>query len=86
MDNLFAERFKSARVMNGLSLQEVSSRLENKISLQTLHKYEKGEAIPDSRMIHNLCQVFGVKPDYFFRETKVELGELEFRKLNKFFG
>jgi Zn-dependent peptidase ImmA (M78 family)/DNA-binding XRE family transcriptional regulator len=83
MYNLFAERFKSARMLNGMSLQDLADKLNNKVSRQALHKYEKGEVIPDSEMIAYLCEALNVKPDYFFRETKVELGELEFRKLKR---
>lgn len=83
MSEIFAERFKSARLMNGFSLQDLSDKLQNKISRQALHKYEKGEVVPDSGMIGLLSEAFGVRPDYFFRETTVELGEIEFRKLKK---
>lgn len=83
MNKLFSERFKAARILNGFSLQDLANALENKISRQALHKYEKGEVIPDSEMIHQLSKVFHVQPDFFFRNTKVELGNLEFRKQAK---
>ena len=83
MKSLFAERFKSARLMNGLSLQDLSDRLQNKITRQALHKYENGSVMPDSEMLALLCDAFGIRPDYFFRNTEVELGEIEFRKLKK---
>jgi Predicted Zn peptidase len=83
MNKLFSERFKSARILNGFSLQGLADALGNKISRQALHKYEKGEVIPDSEMISHLSQVLHVQPDFFFRDVKVELGNLEFRKLTK---
>ncbi len=82
-NQIFAERFKSARNLNGLSLQDLSDKLNTKISRQALHKYEKGEVIPDSEMINMLCEALNVRPDYFFRDTKIELGVIEFRKLKK---
>jgi Zn-dependent peptidase ImmA (M78 family)/transcriptional regulator with XRE-family HTH domain len=84
MNQLFAERFKSARLMNGYSLQDLSDNLGTEISRQALHKYEKGEVIPDSEMIDYLCDALKVRPDYFTRETLVELGEIKFRKLERF--
>jgi Zn-dependent peptidase ImmA (M78 family)/DNA-binding XRE family transcriptional regulator len=81
MNKLFSERFKSARILNGFSLQDLADALDNKISRQALHKYEKGEVIPDSNMISHLSKVLHVQPDFFFRDIKIELGELEFRKL-----
>lgn len=84
MNQLFAERFKSARLMNGFSLQDLSDILNNKVTRQALHKYEKGEVLPDSEMMELLCDALKVRPDYFSRETIVELGEVRFRKLVKY--
>src|ERR1035437_10112693 len=81
MSQLFAERLKAARMMNGLSLQELSDKLEKRVSRQAIHKYENGEVIPDSEMLNFLCEALDVRPDYFTRETLVELGSISFRKM-----
>lgn len=83
MKTLFSDRIRSARVMNGLSLQGLADKLENRISRQAIHKYEKGDALPDSQMMALLCNALGVRPDYFTQETAVELGEINFRKIEK---
>jgi len=80
---IFAERFKSARLMNGFSLQDVANALGNQLSRQALHRYEKGEVIPDTERINLLSKALNVNSDYFFRDTKIELGEIEYRKLSK---
>lgn len=80
---VFAERFKSARLMNGFSLQDLADALNNKLSRQALHRYEKGEVIPDAEKINLLSKALKVSADYFFRTTKVELGDIEYRKLSK---
>ncbi len=85
-NQLFAEKLQSARRMNGYSLQELADKLERRISRQALHRYEKGEVIPDSKMLHELSVALRVKQDYFFRTTQIELGPLEFRKLKKLPG
>jgi Zn-dependent peptidase ImmA (M78 family)/DNA-binding XRE family transcriptional regulator len=82
--NQFAERLKSARIMAGLSLQDLAEKLENRVTRQALHKYEKGDFMPDSEMLGLLCEALGVRPDYFFRKTSVELGGIAFRKKQKF--
>lgn len=82
MKEVFSERFKSARLMKGFSLQDLADALDNQLSRQALHRYEKGEVIPDNNKINLLSKVLNVNPDYFFRSTKVELGEIEFRKLS----
>lgn len=69
--------------MNGLSLQEVADAMDNQLTRQALHRYEKGEVIPDAEKINLLSKIFKVTPDYFFRSTRVELSEVEYRKLDK---
>lgn len=81
MKALFAERFKSARLMKGYSLQDLADAIEPKLSRQALHRYEKGEVMPDSEKLGQLSKALGVTPDFFFRSTQVELGEIEYRKL-----
>jgi Zn-dependent peptidase ImmA (M78 family)/DNA-binding XRE family transcriptional regulator len=81
MHQLFAEKFKTARILKGLSLQQLADHLGNKVSRQALHKYEKGLVVPDSEMIGLLATTLGVRPDFFFRSTTIELGPIEFRKL-----
>ena len=83
MNKLFAERFKSARIMSGLSLQTLADKIGNRISRQALHKYEKGDSFPDSEILGLLCEAFGVRPEFFTRESIVELGTIEFRKIAK---
>jgi len=83
MKALFAERFKSARLMNGFSLQDVADALGNKLTRQALYRYEKGEVMPDEEKINLLCTALRVSRDFFFRNTKVELSEIEYRKLSK---
>jgi len=80
---VFAERFRSARLMNGFSLQDLANALDNKLSRQAMHRYEKGEVIPDAEKINMLSKALKVSSDYFFRTTKVELSDVEYRKLSK---
>jgi len=83
MNNIFANRFKSARLLNGFSLQDLANALENKVTRQALHRYEKGEVLPDSEMISLLSTALHVRPDYFFRDTVVEIGAVEYCKLKR---
>ncbi len=80
----FAERLKSARMMEGLSLQGLADRIDNKITKQALSKYEQGQVTPNSEMISFLSEALHVRPDYFYSETEVNFGEIEFRKLKKY--
>lgn len=81
MDKLFATRFKSARLRCGLSLQDLATKLGNKVTRQALHRYEKGEVTPNSEMLGFLSEIMAVRPDYFFRDTRIDFGNIEYRKL-----
>ncbi|SEA55183.1 Zn-dependent peptidase ImmA, M78 family [Chitinophaga terrae (ex Kim and Jung 2007)] len=69
--------------MNGFSLQDLAKALDNKLSRQALHRYEKAEVLPDTEKINLLSSALNVSPDYFFRTTQVELSDIEYRKLSR---
>ncbi len=80
---LFAERLKSARKMKGWSLQELADNTAVSISKQALNKYEQDLMNPTGEVLIALAKTLDVKPDYFLRESKVELEPVEFRKKAK---
>lgn len=82
--NHFSQRLKSARLMNGLSLQALADRIDNRITKQALSKYEQGQMMPTSEIVSRLSEALQVRPDYFYSETEVTFGEIEFRKLKKY--
>ncbi|HNR69508.1 MAG TPA: XRE family transcriptional regulator [bacterium] len=82
MEAVFAQRLKSARVMQGFSMAELAARMGNRISKQAIGKYEKGLAVPNSENLIALARALSVKLDYFFRPEliKVKLGPPVYRK------
>lgn len=73
-------RIKSARILAGLSLRELSSELEGIVSHTAISKYEKGELIPDSRILIALSNALNVRTDYFLKPNNIEISKIEFRK------
>src|ERR1700748_2050798 len=78
--NPFAERLISARKMKGWSLQELADHISVPITKQALNKYEKNEMKPTSEVLLALSKALDVKLDYFLREPKIMLEQVEFRK------
>jgi Zn-dependent peptidase ImmA (M78 family) len=76
----FAERLKSARKMKGWSLQQLADNLSIDLSKQALSKYEQNTMKPTSEVLLALARALEVKPDYFLRESQIELAPVEFRK------
>jgi len=82
MKELIGKRIKSARKLGLFSLQDVADELG--ISKQAVGKYESGKSTPNSSTLIELAAFFNLDLDYFFRETKIELGEISFRKKASF--
>lgn len=78
MKSPFAHRLKTARLMSGLSQEELAQGLG--ITKQAVSKYENGAMLPDSSILLHLAKVLGQKPDYFIRPFSVSLDTVEFRK------
>jgi transcriptional regulator with XRE-family HTH domain len=73
MENQFGIRLASARKMAGMSLQQLSDKLYNAVTKQSLNKYEQNVMKPDSELLIIIASVLGVAIDYFYRGTKVKM-------------
>jgi transcriptional regulator with XRE-family HTH domain len=83
MKRLKNDRLKAARILKGMSLQDLADRLNNTISRQGLHKYESGVVKPDKEMLKKLSEVLDVPIDNFFKDNgSLQLSKIEFRKLH----
>lgn len=80
MNVIFAKRLFAARKMAGLSMQELADKLGNRITKQAISKYEQAKMKPDSEILIALSNALNVPVDYFFRETSVNMQNVEFRK------
>lgn len=84
ISNIFGRRLSQARRMRGLSMEELGNILTPAVTRQAINKYEKGQTMPDSRMLLAFGNALGVKPDFFFRPFTVEVDRVMFRKDAKF--
>ena len=80
VENIFGSRLKLARKMAGFSLQELADALKNKVTKQSLNKYEMGMMNPSGEVLMAISSTLKIKPDYFLKRGQVELGEILFRK------
>jgi len=76
--DIFPQRLKIARVMRGISLRELATKLE--CSHNTIHKYECGDSIPGSDFLIKLAQILNQPVDFFSRPVSAQLKKIEFRK------
>lgn len=79
----FGQRLLSARKMAGMSMDALALATGSLVSKQAIAKYEKGRSNPGSEVLLALAKALGVKVDYFFRSSRVEITNLAFRKKSK---
>lgn len=77
---MFAERLKLARRRAGLSLRELSDRLQNQVSAQAIGKYEAGQMFPSSGVLVALGKALDVDLEFLTSSQVAELCGVEFRK------
>lgn len=80
----FGERLRRARLLRGMSLEDLAGEIGHKVSRMALSKYENGKMGPNSSVLLVLGKALNVDPDFFFRPNELELGEISFRKQAKF--
>jgi len=83
MEQVFARRLKSARLMRELSMEQLSEKLHKIVSKQSISKYEKGIMFPNSTVLIELSKALNLSIDFFFRPYKTDVSDIEFRKKNK---
>jgi Zn-dependent peptidase ImmA (M78 family) len=80
INEIFGKRMISARKLAGLSLRQLSEKMELYVKHQMLNKYENGEALPGSDVIVKLAKALNVSIDYFFKSFDFSFTAPEFRK------
>lgn len=83
MEQIFSQRLRNARIMQGLSMDELCEVMGNIVSKQSISKYENGKMLPNSTVLIRLANVLHTSIDYFFRPFQVKLEGIEFRKKAK---
>jgi Zn-dependent peptidase ImmA (M78 family)/DNA-binding XRE family transcriptional regulator len=78
---MLGSRIKQGRVAAGLSLRDVGDAVG--LSAMAISKYERDVIKPSSETLLRLAKTFGVRTEYFFRQSVVELTEVDFRKHEK---
>ena len=83
--SIFSARLKNARVMKGLSMDELCSAMGNIVSKMAISKYENGQLAPNSGVIIALSKALEQPIDYFFRPFTVQVDSVRFRKKSSLF-
>ena len=83
LKDIFSKRLRNARLMRGLSMQQLCVMMNDIVTKQSVSKYERGESMPDSTILIALCKALNISPDYLFRENRSALNNVHYRKLTR---
>lgn len=68
LNKIIGEVLKKYREQKGYSLEELSNKIENKVSRQTLSTYEFGRSKIKISMFVEICEALGVNPNEVLEE------------------
>lgn len=75
---MIGERLKRARNASGLSMKALGEAAG--VSANMIKKYEHNDSMPSSGVLIKLSKALQVRSEYFFRPSKIELTDVEYRK------
>ena len=73
------QRIKVSRRALGLSLRDLESKIDNRVTAQAISKYERDESIPSSEVLIALAEALEVTTDHLVSNTKFVLESISFR-------
>ncbi len=79
MKEIFAQRLLTARRQAGLSQDQLVARINGLVKKTSIAKYERGEMMPDTRVLEALAVALNQNIDYFFKPYTVSVTNVAFR-------
>lgn len=71
-NKIVGEVLKAKRERKGYSLQELSNKMRNKVSRQTLSKYENNTSNIRNGVFISICEALGESPSDVFEEISLK--------------
>ncbi len=77
---MIGQRLRVSRSASGLSLRDLSIKIDNRVTAQAISKYERDESIPSSGVLIAMADALDVPVDYLVGDGDLILEAVEFRK------
>ena len=77
---MIGRRLKLARAASGLSLRQLEAKICNRVSAQTISKFERDLSLPSSGALIALASALDVSADFLAGNQEMILDGIEFRK------
>lgn len=78
MKDIFSKRLHNARKQAGLSQDQLVALINGVVKKTSIAKYERGEMMPDMKVVQVLATALGLDPEYFFRPIKSSIDDIQF--------
>lgn len=72
LNKIIGETLKKYRELKGYSLEELSNKINKKVSRQTLSTYETGRSKIKINMFEDICNALGVVPGEVLEEISIK--------------
>lgn len=72
LNKIIGETLKKYRELKGYSLEELSNKINNKVSRQTLSTYETGRSKIRINMFEDICNALGYDPKELLDEISIK--------------
>ena len=72
LNKIIGDTLKKYREQSKISLEELSNRINNKVSRQTLSTYELGRSKIKISMFIDICNALGVSPNELVEEISMK--------------
>ena len=77
---MFGKRLRVSRTASGLSLRDLSKKIDNLVTAQAISRYERDEVFPSPIVLNELVKALSVTEDYLLNDDQLALTNVEFRK------
>lgn len=78
MKNIIPQKLRTGRRLRGLSMEELSVKMDRLVTRQAISKYETGKMRPSDAVVHAIARALCLPLSYFYTQP-VDVGDISFR-------
>ena len=80
LQEIIGRRLRNARIMRGLSMDQLCNKMDSIVSKMAISKYENGKMNPNSSVLIAFSEALDLPVDYFVRPFTLKIESVKFRK------
>lgn len=80
LQEIIGKRLRNARIMRGLSMDQLCTKMDSIVSKMAISKYENGKMNPNSSVLIAFSEALDLPVDYFVRPFTLKIESVKFRR------